>query len=1685
MTNTRPTNLPQSGEFSFEAMISMKKNQLVTLIREGGIFDSDTLAAFDQSRKPDGTYTIQTGEPALVSNAKSVINILQSLEKLLPAILKPLLEYLQSESSFRSVWPLGKMLAGGIWNAGSISQAYTDIRNLPFYLNQLQSILATLPGIDSTFFPLVAELKNAIGRDIQPALEQIKLLQADTDQPMADSKENIDVVLQSFDLAATGGGHESENAWLPLETGEKSRFESVLINLDNVKNKIQVSLKQWSDKTPDPETGCYAVLEEQNSNTRSLMHAHNSIVIFGSALNRIDQALNFKKIQSMDIFKDLGAAILELEKIDLESIKQTGAEELVRILAGALQKIEPVLVQTVRWLEYAETRLGLKNQVLQKHLQGLCEQYERLAATFGMDIKHRYPYWEERLRIREEGLQQKKLLLEHYIQAETAIKKFRIEPAAPLRDLIHMRDAARQLPSPQTFYLAKCLTALINTRTGMDVLAKDITDMEKRVLESNEKERDAVIKQLKELYQLRDEIRQKLLDIASNPSAPQDFSYQRDNPHLIPEQIPVTSKHLPKASVYDNAYKAANGLVTAAKQEVERMRHWVSEAQEQVLIDRISSQPDESQKGKELARLHDFLQNLSPLSLYTMPVSELHALEEALSKTGSPACTAFQKILASAYRERTMVEEAKIRLQKNVTDTGILAQAREMLVNDRFSDFDGIKKSVCAILEMPLEEMERQLKELKSSWTYYLTGRMVYEYPVIKLIDSKLTDIEIHNQTLQKAGKYQGTHLEDWEAARQAALFALRESRFKLAAPDIPPVVALPAMPAIQGGTSLAAESSEELVSRLARERLGTIRSTLEMTRQQLVSLIEAEYFDPSQTESFKQTRQADATWTILPADSVLHKNIKSLLNIISRFDQLYLLVTQQFDTGSYVAIGANLYKNTGEIKKKFQALLAEFSDLLFYLDEIKSVTSSLAGPEQMAILRQMSQIAAPAVSNMAAWFKMPGLSDVLNINMDEAAQRINNAAVKLKDAANPPAVKEMEPADPEQVEHLRLLNLAIDKVHQYRQEQTNKSPREISEATLANLKKIEQMLTSMKNAMISMIDISQSSNPLAMIPIMTHLILTYRDLQKIDTRELEDVLNIVRNAIGSFQPLFSQLAAHSELAEMRLGLKQGQLTQPVEKLCRMYESLADQFDVHLTDGYPYALTKIKAYTVLLDQESSRLAELHDLITTLQENNFDQLSFADLVRMRNTLILLPPSKNQAVLTPLNKIIADATGLSTLEDRISKTRSGLAAAENKIAKAEDSLNSIRLQLDMLEKNRQFLGEIQAKLTGQALLSMPEIRRLHDIYSDENAITLNEFCNKLAYDKSAVLLFAANAIKSADIQINLMKANITDQEIIINTETKLYKQKQAELSRHENLASELRGKISESGKQGVSGTIFRYDSASNSLKTASVEFDTGPLRDADKAIAIQELQNTRHILDARFSEHSKKLERTILEHETHINNMLNSVDNILAMIEEKYGLKNRSLANMLLSPPPNAADMKLIEHKTHSAYRLNHSQGLLSELVIRHPDASRRARYQRAIESTDDSHAQIKAVAKVASKKSRRLGRLFRRFAKHPSHDDLIYYTSHYLLKDANYRKAYGHDSGSFITPSSSSMIMTSLPEHPSGVRGETLPAPDPQPSLDPAEETKAAKPKIPPTTPVSPQHTAEEEHDNKGKRPQFH
>src|SRR5580704_19381406 len=84
---------------ALSAMLGKKKNELIDFIKNNKYFDAPALTAFNQSRKEDGRYAIHPFDPLLLNNIKSIINILNSLEILLPHGMKPLVELMQDNFS--------------------------------------------------------------------------------------------------------------------------------------------------------------------------------------------------------------------------------------------------------------------------------------------------------------------------------------------------------------------------------------------------------------------------------------------------------------------------------------------------------------------------------------------------------------------------------------------------------------------------------------------------------------------------------------------------------------------------------------------------------------------------------------------------------------------------------------------------------------------------------------------------------------------------------------------------------------------------------------------------------------------------------------------------------------------------------------------------------------------------------------------------------------------------------------------------------------------------------------------------------------------------------------------------------------------------------------------------------------------------------------------------------------------------------------------------------------------------------------------------------------------------------------------------------------------------------------------------------------------------------------------------
>lgn len=564
--------------YSWEATLIRLREQLAQLVIRCNLFDQNDIAAFRQSRQPNGTYLIDAGDSILINNVKCLINLLYTLELMKSALLEPLSEYMKSDGWLEGSVHYMTFLANYARKRNSLIKEFKFyLRNLNYYLDSLKNSWGAMSGVRNDLKKLLILLGGQTGVQLEPLINQVGYL-----------------------LSRPREEHEGQAVKQPEQSAPVIKIAAVV---DDVKARIDTLLVSKQNKLAADRDGLYAEDSTEDPALQNLVHAANTLTRFKSAMLKVDRTVNHHELHFLDVFRDLGNTLKELQQINLESIKRLSAMNLRDLIKMILEGIAPLFPDMARLIEFADSRLGMTSPDVDRLFTKAYEHYRALAAILDIKLNDRFPFWEERLLIRRQEYARKKQAISELEEAKEFIENTVINETASLRILLSARRAARRIGTPNMYYYEKEINALIAAKTGMNQLAAQISKWETLARTGSGEAQTAALNRLQKLYPLRKEMEKRLETILSqDDNRLEFFSYDALSESIINRSAARawygrfwrrSAARIAEPRVH--TLKTAGEMLTGLRQECWRLRNKIREAEEHVAAPDASAARDTPQ----------------------------------------------------------------------------------------------------------------------------------------------------------------------------------------------------------------------------------------------------------------------------------------------------------------------------------------------------------------------------------------------------------------------------------------------------------------------------------------------------------------------------------------------------------------------------------------------------------------------------------------------------------------------------------------------------------------------------------------------------------------------------------------------------------------------------------------------------------------------------------------------------------------------------------------------------------------------------------------------------------------------------------------------------------------------------------------------------------------------------------
>ena len=684
---------------SMEASLSQKREALVMLVHSCDLFDKSVLAAFDQSRQPNGRYEIHAGDPSIINNAKALINLLYTLERLIPRLFVPIRDIAETEGwdlvkTAQAAFQIGGDIIGGITGVGegNIKQVFSDIGSLKYYIGELKASVSMMPSLSESFSPLLDDLQKQINDNLDPIIVKAKHLQIDSLKNAKQEEVNFaKMIKKSLSVKSIS-----------------SMYQPIV----EMKAKVDEQISELYDININPTTGLYDESLMVGDNASNLMHISNLLFRTKSTLERLDRLVNQHEVNPLliqEIIVELSKAVKELHGVDLSSVEKIGAEQLLEAMKMLTKSVEPIIIQSVCYADITESRLGLRDRGIEGILASRCSEYQHLAKELGVTLRQRYPYWEERLLIRQQELAIKQSQYVALTENKIKIVESPIGPDSSLRELLRISRIADDIPARKTKAYAKKIKKMISKKTGMYDLDKHITECEKFIiaLESQLKtvtdtdkkqqlldNKEEAITKLQALYDLKHELTQRIDSLDKNQNASDQFSYQSGEINvgsIEDRSIILSKKQCIAEATRLKTLSAIDSAMVNMKNDIDRLTRRIDSAEYEIRVER--------NLASGTTQLQISIEAILPESLYIMSLNELRRIHDQVYRMNNPATSGFTKTLQTVLEERsgmTELNETSDALKKSLE----AAKAKKTILENRLGEYERAQKRPAILHEV-------------------------------------------------------------------------------------------------------------------------------------------------------------------------------------------------------------------------------------------------------------------------------------------------------------------------------------------------------------------------------------------------------------------------------------------------------------------------------------------------------------------------------------------------------------------------------------------------------------------------------------------------------------------------------------------------------------------------------------------------------------------------------------------------------------------------------------------------------------------------------------------------------------------------------------------------------------------------------------------------------------------------
>ncbi len=1585
--------------YSWEGQLQKAQSLLERAVADQGLFDQDVVDTFTASRQENGRYQVHTNDPLLIQNAKGFINVLHAIRQLLPD-MENSAEVLLSQGLWAGAKELGLL---AMLNPVTLVRLGFDIEQLVFSLHELIIAIRSLPRIDSQFIPLLNNLRGSVQESLQPI---VTLLQKNADYVDSQQQDHIqetalllEGALSEFDYemaalqpaiaeAESAASEQEEEPFVTIEEEDLAKFKKIYAGIAAVQQKI-ISMIEHENISYDIKTGLFDETTIADPNTLNLVKAANALGRFKLLLKQMDSSNG--NLNVIGAIKKIGAAIKTLQEIDISAIQQRGADELLIILKAAMKELEPILMEMTRLLEMTELRFGLREGALHEQFQALCQSYEQLAHTLDIPLQQHYPYWEQRLLVRQDEQQRNQKASAALVAAKAMLEK---PPTATtsLQQLIIAHQQLIGIPSFEVKSYRKKLDKMIAEKAGLPRLQRDIARQETIVSElpiaqdASESVHPDVAK-LNKLYQLHEEVKQQLAFAMTHPEEASEWLQAREAMEVLQTRSTQVADVLtvPSASLVKSARAACDTLLLAATRDSDRLQNLASIAASHAWQDTPSAIDDDKKPAfQALLDLEANMSQVTPEALYTMPLADLQAHIAAVATLAAPAETnAYVAVLSTAIAERSQTQAAAVSSEDQKTIATL----------ERF-------------IEEAIHHPERRITAGKAQT---IANKLAISVDAVHALQADTLMAKMREKIAElnvshPEQPYRGTLLATWASAEEKVLRLIATQKI---AYFVAPVQVSPSV----GEAHAVKDDSVVAKSELVKKEKGPLQLNLEKARVTIKQLVSTDYLTADAVTAFHRAALEDGRYRVDMSDPELIKVIKALLNALNETEKL----ASQFTFRDGIFLGAMAIAENAETQ--MAALNLELKDLVFYLGALQTSFSELHDKSELEAFSTLNEIVNPTFAQLKSWLAVPSMAALVKETdiVDKVDATLNYLSVI---ASGPELPAEIKGANGPLQSAIATLDHSLNDFDIYRNAKGLYRTKNLPDGEIKNKALLANALIELQQLMRNLalysdtkgISIQDTSRIISNVIVLVNMLKRFKNVP-------DDMKAALKIAMEALHPLLTDAASRTELVEMHLGVKPDLLEAFIGDVCRNFESFAQNFGANLTTTYPYHYQRFLAFQDELTKQRDAFAVLEDVGKKIAGNySFHTMLLADLVKTRVALTQFPPSMVGPFLAHINQLIAERTGQGLLDKKIKAVKDELIALEKVIATTENELILLQREQRSVEAPEKKLVNMIEKLEKNEPLTTKQITFLHYLYNRNRqpSLSFEDFCNKLVEPKN----FREQLKQLVDEQLNALQARkkIVNDDIDMLKENiaahhLAYQGKQSELQQYEVFAVELVRKTA--AIKHDDALAFKFVPGEGLSPPSLVPgfypvTETTRLDEKTRELASQQLLEARTSLKEKKKNTAHLVKDMEKEQRDTLTALLADRREKLSMMEKELGYpagKLTFLAECHLDDMAFAA--KRIQ-------QLSSARGVINLLTA---NSNRAEDYAKASEGTYNVTAFLGKIAKEAGARTTKLARWIRQLTNRQNKNDVIRGAARWL-NDPNNRDAFEQRPSALSLPSRS-------------------------------------------------------------------